>query len=136
MKNRERKRAPYMSPEAHQTLVANHAIETAEKLNVSAHDSVVATRPTQEILEETKTHLASMYGRGKNPINTFSEVIERHTLPLEVTILFNGKTGLVLGINPLPELSLQKSAEEKLAKGEKLSPEETAFVLGKIALKD
>jgi len=136
MKNIERKRSPYMSPEARQSLVANHAIETATKLDVSAYDSVVATRPTQEILEEKETHLASMYGRGENPINTFPEVIARHTLPLKATILFNGKTGLVLGINPLPELSLQKSAEEKLAKGEKLSPEETAFVLGKIAVKD
>jgi hypothetical protein len=57
-------------------------------------------------------------------------------LELEVVTIFNGKTGLVLGINDLTQESIQKSAEAKLSKGEALSPQETAYVLGKIAVKE
>jgi hypothetical protein len=136
MNKNERQRGPRISPEERQNKVANLAIETATELDVSRYEKIVATRPAAEILEETNTYFASIYGRGENPVNTFSEIVALHTLPLEVVTLFDGKTGLVLGVNDLTQESIQKSAEAKLAKGEPLSPQETAYVLGKIAVKE
>jgi hypothetical protein len=136
MNKNERQRGQRISPKERQINIANLAIETATELDVSGFDKVVATRPPMDILKETETSFASIYGRGEDPINTFSEVIARHTLELEVVTIFNGKTGHVLGINELTQQTLQKSAEDKIAKGEPLSPQETAYVLGKIAVKE
>ena len=136
MNKNERQRGPRISPEERQKKVANLAIKTATILDVSGFDRIVATKPPLEILADTNTHFASIYGRGDDPVNTFPEVVARHTLALEVVTIFNGKTGLVLGINDLTQESIQKSAEAKLAKGEPLSPQETAYVLGKIAVKE
>ncbi len=136
MNKNERQRGPRISPEERQKKVANLAIKTATKLDVSGYDTILATRRTMDILKDTETSFASIYGRGDNPVNTFSEVVALHTLPLEVVTLFDGKTGLVLGINEVTQESLQKSAEAKLSKGETLSPQETAYVLGKIAVKE
>jgi len=134
--NFEVKRQPRRTILERQIEVANSAIESATELDVSGFDRIVATKPAIEILADTNTHFASIYGRGDDPVNTLPEVVARHTLALEVVTIFNGKTGLVLGINGLTQESIQKSAEAKLAKGEPLSPQETAYVLGKIAVKE
>jgi hypothetical protein len=136
MNKNERQRGPRISPEERQKKVANLAIKTATKLDVSGYDTILATRAPMDILKDTETSFASIYGRGEYPVNTFSEVVARHTLKLEVVTLFDGKTGLVLGVNTLTQESIQKSAEDKIAKGEPLSPQETAYVLGKIAVKE
>ena len=136
MNKNERQRGPRISPEERQNKVANLAIETAIKLDFSGYDTILATRPAMDILKDTETSFASIYGRGEYPVNTFSDVVALHTLPLEVVTLFDGKTGLVLGINEVTQESIQKSAEAKLSKGEALSPQETAYVLGKIAVKE
>ena len=136
MNKNEGQRGPRISPEERQKKVANLAIKTATKLDVSGYDTILSTRPPMDILKDTETSFASIYGRGDNPVNTFSDVVALHTLPLEVVTLFDGKTGLVLGINEVTQESLQKSAEDKIAKGEPLSPQETAYVLGKIAVKE
>jgi len=136
MNKNERQRKPRISPEERQKRVANIAIKTATKLDVSGYDAILATRPPMDILKDTDTSFASIYGRGEYPVNTFSDVVALHTLPLEVVNLFDGKTGLVLGVNTLTQESIQKSAEAKLSKGEALNPQETAYVLGKIAVKE
>jgi len=132
----EVKRQPRRTILERQIEVANSAIESATELDVSGFDRIVATKPPLEILANTNTHFASIYGRGDEPVNTFSKLVARHTLALEVVTLFDGKTGLVLGINEVTQESIQKSAEAKLSKGEALSPQETAYVLGKIAVKE
>ena len=136
MNKNERQRGPRISPEERQKKVANLAIKTATKLDVSGYDTILVTRRPMGILKDTDTSFASIYGRGDNPVNTFSDVVALHTLPLEVVTLFDGKTGLVLGVNTLTQESIQKSAEAKLSKGEALNPQETAYVLGKIAVKE
>jgi len=136
MNKNERQRGPRISPEERQNKVANLAIETAVELDVSGYDSILATRSPMDILKDTETSFASIYGRGEYPVNTFSDVVALHTLPLEVVTLFDGKTGLVLGVNEVTQESLQKSVKAKLSKGAALSPQETAFVLGKIAVKE
>jgi hypothetical protein len=120
-----------------QTEVANDAIESAQELSVEGFDKIVATRPIVELAADNGTTLAGLYRPDRNghPINSYEELITAHTLPVTTEVLFNGKTGLVLGINHMSSAEVRTmTLEEKIVANIELTPAEIAFVLGRLAL--
>ena len=121
-----------------QTEVANYAIQTARPLRVEGFDRVVATGNIVDLAADKGTTLAGLYRPdvSGNPINSYEELVTMtHTLPITTEVIFNGRNGLVIGVNDLTfDVSGSLSLEEKIASNIELTPLEISYVLGKLAL--